>query len=169
MHRIQPAHQQEQRQHHEELDHVAAKHHGHILTESTHDDARRDLRRQLPREGEDAHRQDEEEGTDQGKQQLLRPIQHAHQRLPVLRLRHEGQCEAHGRRHQHHGQHVARRERLHEVIRDDREEMIVIRQRAKLLYRHIAHARTHDIRGQVARRDPQEEEEPDTRRRKRRQ
>ena len=86
----------------------------------------------------------------------------------ILRLGHEGERESDSRRDEHDREHIARKERLQQVVRDDRKNVVVIGKRPELL-RHIGHPRADDLGRQVARCDPYIESESDGRRRNRRQ
>ena len=79
----------------------------------------------------------------------------------VLRLRHEGESEADGCGNQHDGQDVAGEERLQHVVRDDGEEVVVVGEGAELLHRDIRGTGADEVSRQIARRDPEVEDEAD--------
>ena len=86
----------------------------------------------------------------------------------IFRLGHEGERQPDRGRNQHDGEHIAREERLQQVVRNDRKDVVIVGKRPKLL-RHIGCPRSDDLSGQVARRDPHIECKSDSRRRNGRQ
>ena len=169
MDRVQPARQQEKRQHDEELDGVAADDDGDIFSESADDDARRDLRRELRRESHDAERQDFQQAADHREQKLLRAEKAFQQHGAVFRLRHEGESEARRRRDEDDREHVAGQERLQHIVWHDGQKMIIIGKGAELFEGHVRRAASDDLGGQVPRRYPEVQRESDKSRRERRQ
>lgn len=109
---VQAAGREEERQHDEELDEVAADDDRRVFAQGADDDAGRHLRGQLGRKGQDAQGQDPEQGPDQGEEDFLRTVDALEQDIAVFRLRHKGQGQADGGRNEQDGQHVARQEGL---------------------------------------------------------
>ena len=163
MARIEAAHEEEERQNDEKLDEVAAEDDSRILAERTDDDAGLDLCRELRGKGEDSDGQNVEQRTDQREKKLLCAMERLQQHGTIFRLGHEGERQPDSCRNQHNREYVAREERLQQIVRNDRKDVVIVGKRPKLL-RHIGCTRTDDLCGQVARRDPHIERKSDRRR-----
>ena len=167
-HGIQAAYGEEERNDNEELNQIAADNNRGIDTERANDDARLNLCRKLCGKGENSHRQDSEQRTDEREEQLLQTMDSLEKHLSVLRLGGEGKPKPRRRRNEHDREDVARDKRSEHIVRHDGEEVIVVGQPLQLA-RYIRCARTNDIGGQVRGSEPEEKCQSNRRRTDRRQ
>ena len=117
--------QQEQRQDDEELDGVPGEDHRRIFPEGTQDDAAAELSGELRGKGRNTQRKGPDERFDQREEQFLQSLYPLDDDTFSFAVRHPGQGQAHGDRDQQDGKHIPGQERLHDVVRDDRYDMVV--------------------------------------------
>ena len=158
--RIESTEDEENRQDDEELDEVAAEDDQGVFPQGTDDDASFNLCRQLCRESQDANRQDPEQGPDEGEQDFLQTQEAFQEDSAVFCLRHECQSQTDGSRDEHDRKDIARQERLEHVVRDDRQEVVVIGDFFQFL-RDAGNAGIDEVYRQVARCDPEIEDQAD--------
>lgn len=158
--RIESTEDEENRQDNEELDEVAAEDDQGVFAQGTDDDASFNLCRQLCRESQDADRQNPEQGPDEGEQDFLQTQEAFQEDSAVFCLRHECQSQTDGSRDEHDRKDIARQERLEHVVRDDRQEVVVIGDFFQFL-RDVGNAGIDEVYRQVARCDPEIEDQAD--------
>ena len=95
----------------------------------------------------------------------MNPLQ---QHLAILRLRRKGKSKSDRRRDQHDGEHIAGNKRRQHIIRNNREEVIVVGQPLQFT-RNIRCARPDDLCRQIRGCEPDKEREPHRRRTDRRE
>lgn len=158
--RIQPAQKQKQGQHDKELDSVSAEHDGDVLSERPDDDARVHLGGKLGGKSHDAERKREYERADQRKEKFAETEHSLHERGSVFGFRHKGEPESRGGGDKQNAENVPVQKRIHHIVRDDVQNVVVIRHRLEIL-RNFRGAGAYKFRRQRVRTYRQVERKPD--------
>ena len=131
--RIDPAGEKEERQHNEELQQVTRHHNGDILAEGTNDHTGFNLGGQLACKGKNTDRENEEKCADQREKEFLESEDHPEQGITAFRAGHEGESQADGNSDHQNGKHIAFKEGVQNVVRNDRQEVVVVAEGLKIL------------------------------------
>ena len=117
--------QEEQRQDDEELDGVAGEDHRRVLAQRAQDEAGAELAGELGRESGDAERERPDERLDEREEELLQPLDSLDYHALTLRIGHPGEGQADGDGDQEDGQDIPRQEGLDDIVRDDRDDVVI--------------------------------------------